>query len=251
MNTPTAQVVQVVDSTNTVTQGGNAVGITNSSSTGAALNDKLWMHFMRRSGVLPANAMTNDFSYAPCINHLLDPGYTSQSSAVFEDMLQVDFTIGVARVAAGFIDFITATDSTTLLGVGFYCDSADGKWHTFAREAPTGAAPVTSLHDFASTVTCVLPHRLKMIIDGSNHTAYWYIDGTLIDQWTPAAALDRVTPAANITGPKTMEMAFCPANGDVTVRSHAGAIPIMRSVWATTGSSAPVGGGGGMWASVG
>jgi hypothetical protein len=215
------------------------------------LFDKLWMHFMRRSGVLPAAAMQNDFGLSPNIHHLLDPSVsTSQSGCVFELMLQATFAVGAHRVVAGFINFITATDPTTLLGVGFFCDSTDSLWHCFVSDCPTGVAPVTMRRDTATTVTCALPHRMKFIIDGSTHTVTWFIDGTQVDTWTAAAALDRTAAAANVTGTETMVMSFSPANGDITVRSHAGAIPLVRQVWATTGTPAPAAGGGGMWVSV-
>ncbi len=85
---------------------------------------------------------------------------------------------------------------------------------------------MTVRHNFTSTITTALPHRLKIIIDGPTKTITWYIDNVLLSSLTPAAALDRMSTGVVI--PQIMMGAFVPANGDVSVRGYAGSIPLLR-----------------------
>jgi hypothetical protein len=251
MNIANGRVIQACGTSGSVLVGGIAgAGAAATTSIAGELKDKMWMYRMRRNGNATPETMRHSLGIAPPFQHLVDPGtVTSQFTLVWENVVEADVAIGTCRVFAGLCQYVTAGDGTTLMGVGFYADDTDNKWHTFVRDSAAGTAPVTSQRDTTLTQLMTAIHRLKIVFDGATKTIYWYIDGTLVDSWTPAAALDRMTPAANVAGPEVMVGAFVPANKDVSVRAYAGALANIRTEWNSLPAVPPASGGTVMYVS--
>lgn len=226
--------MQGIDATGTMSYGGQILGVLANTSGAGARQDKMWMYQMRRNGNATPETMRFSLGIAPPFHHLVDPTTTAtNNNLVFESLVEADVALGTCRVFAGFCQYITAGTSTTLLGVGFYADDTDNKWHAFVSDSAAGTAPVTFQRDTTLVPLMTSVHRLKLVIDGITKTIYWYIDGTLVDSWTPGAALDRMSPAANVVGPETMVGAFVPASKDVSVRLSGGNLPMVRMLGAT------------------
>ncbi len=207
---------------------GNQGPLAHTSALGG-LFDKTWMYALRRNGNVTPETMRHDAGPSPAFHHVLDPATpASLFSLVWENTISGLFSLGLCRIFAGYVHYVTAGDKTTMMGIGFYADSSDGLWHSFAIDSVTGGAPYVSKHDTASAITVTDIHRLKFIISGPDKNVKFYIDNTLFSTFTPAAALERMAPAANIIGPQILMGAFVPASGDVTVRGYAGSIPLIR-----------------------
>jgi hypothetical protein len=201
------------------------------SGSGNALapGEKLWMRYIFRTGSGTAETMRQDAGIAPPFHHLLDPGtVASQFTVIYEDLVFVTAFTGACRAAVGFWNYVTAGDKTTLMGIGFYADVVDNKWHPFVIDSATGTAPFTTLYNPATLLLCTAPHRLKFIIDGPTKTIDWYIDGVSVGTYTPVAALRFMAPPANVTGPNIMAGAFVPANDTTTLRNRPGSLPLVR-----------------------
>jgi hypothetical protein len=206
---------------------------TDQAATGSghalAPGEKLWMRFIFRTANATPETMRQDTGVSPPFHHLLDP--TTVASAftlIYEDLVFVTAFTGACRAVVGLWNYLTAGDKTTLMGIGFYADVVDNKWHCFVKDSATGGAPFTALYDVTTALLCTAPHRMKIIIDGPTKTITWYIDGVQVGTYTPVAALRFVAPAGNVTGANCMAGAFVPANATTTLRNLAGIIPLLR-----------------------
>jgi hypothetical protein len=58
---------------------------------------------------------------------------------------------------------------------------------------------LVQLYNNPTTVSPLAPHEFELVLDGTSNTIYWYIDGVLVGQYSPAsgAAPGQVTPYAN------------------------------------------------------
>jgi hypothetical protein len=196
--------------------------VANSTTSAAALAQKMWCHQMRRNGnATPARMQSAVTAIAaPPFHGLVDPTTPKLPYIlILEDMVTATIAAGSPEVLYGLIEHITAGVVNTLVGVGFRAGT-DGLWHCFVRDCPGNTLPVTVRHDVATAISMSDFHRLSIIIDGSTKTITWMIDRAVASTFTPAAPLDQMGSAAS--GPAAMVAACVPANADVTVRSHAG-----------------------------
>lgn len=190
-----------------------------------ALVDRMWLRTLRRNANAAAARMSHDFGLAPGFHHLVDPAPAAEAATlIFEDWCSAAIAAGACEIAIGFLEHITPTDPTTLVGVGFRC-AADLVWRSFVRDCPTNVAPVTVRRDVAlgGALASAL-HRLTLIVDGPSKSILWQIDGVTVDTWAPPATLDQMTPA----GPKVQWSAVVPALGDATLQLHGGGLPNLR-----------------------
>lgn len=197
----------------------------NQSTAANVLQDKIWLRTLRRNAIAAAARMEKSFGLAPGFHHLVDPATVAhQATLVMEDFFSATIAVGACGIVFGFAEHITPGDPTTLVGVGFRC-GADHIWHTFVNDCPTNVAPVTVRRDTALAGKLATDlHRLTVIVDGPTKTITWMVDRTVVDAWTPGAALDQMTPA----GPRIIWAASVPANGDATIRYHGGGTPQLR-----------------------
>jgi hypothetical protein len=216
------------------TDGNSKLGPTwnnqNAASSGQVLHDKLYFFFVRRNAQPAAARLAHTVGIAPSFHGLVDPSSpTYLQTLIFEDVVSATIGAGVCEVQFGFIEHITATVIADLVGVGFRAGTGTGdQWHAFVNDCPTGAAPVTVLHDFDTGIAMTDPHHLAIVIDGPSKTIGFWIDGVEVSTFTPAAPLDRMAAAANASGPQAMMSAVVPINGDVILRCHAGGFPQLR-----------------------
>jgi hypothetical protein len=194
-----------------------------------APGEKLWMRYIFRTANATPETVRQDTGSSPPFHHLLDPGTVASAfTLIYEDLVFVTAITAGVRAVVGHWQYVTAGDKTTLMGIGFYADQVDNKWHPFVFDSATGGAPYTSLYDVTTLLLCTAPHRMKIIIDGPTKTITWYIDGVQVGTYTPVAALRFVAGAANVTGTNVMTGGFVPANQTLTIRNLAGSIPLLR-----------------------
>lgn len=197
----------------------------NQTSAANALVDRMWLHTVRRNGNAAAARMSNDVALAPGFHNLVDPATAPELvTLIFESYVSAAIAVGLCDVAIGYVEHIDPTLAATLVGVGFRC-GPDHIWHTFVNDCPTNVAPVTVRRDVAIVGKLASDlHRMAIVVDGAAKTIYWLIDGLIVDQWKPGAALDQMTPL----GPKVQWCVVVPALGDATLRLHGGGIPQLR-----------------------
>jgi hypothetical protein len=253
-------VLQIIGTQGNQLFGAGAVGAAGTTSITPEILDKLWFYRFRRNGNATPETVRHSAGIAPPFHHLVDPGtVASKFWLIWENVVQAAVAAGDCRVFAGLTQWITPGVATTLLGVGFYADPADNLWHCYVHDCPTGLAPITVRRNTATAKLMTDIHRLKIIFDGAAKTIKWYIDNVVVDTWTPAAPLDRMSSltgtrfagdTAHLTGPEVHIGAFVPANGDVIVRGYAGSPPLIRTVFAATPAITPGSSGTHMMASV-
>ncbi len=225
--------MQNIDTAGTLQYGGAPLGVLANTSAGAQRFDKTWMYAMRRNGNATPETMRFSLGIAPPIHHITDPTTAaSRYNLVFESLVEADIAVGSCRVFCGICQYVTAGVANTLLGVGFYADS-DHIWHSFIHDSAAGTAPVTVVRNTTLSPLTTSLHRMKIVFDGNTKMISWYIDGTLVDSYTPVAPFERMAPAANLVGPEVMIGAVVPASGDVTVRCFGGALPVLRALGTT------------------
>ncbi len=237
--------IRQISPANNAQLGNTSGGVAASTSSGQVLYDKLWTFFIKRNGNPTLETLRMDFGASPAIHHILDPAtVASQFTLFFEDMIESDTAVGTCTVFCGFISYITAGDPTTLMGVGFYADSTDNLWHCFIFDSATGAVPISSIRDTATTILTTSMHRMKIKIDGPTKTISWFIDGALVDSYVPVASLRYLNIPAATTGTSIVIGAFVPANATCTIRHLPGSIPLLRLMSTSTPVLVPISVGG-------
>lgn len=211
-----------------VAKGGPSWVLANSTSSTTTVVDKTSLFQMRRNANAVAARMQHQCGVAPTFHHALDPNTDPTNLVVvFEDLVQGEIAAGACEVVHGYIEHINTVNVADLVGIGFRAGT-DNKWHCFVNDCPTGIAPVTSRHDFDTSILMTSLHRLTLVINGITKTVNWYIDRVLVSSFTPGALLDRMGSAANTLGPLVLTGAVVPALGDVTIRCRGSGLPQLR-----------------------
>lgn len=206
---------------------------------------KLPMYYAQKTAAAPAFTMYSSVGPAPPFHHMLDAATAaSRYVLVFESLVWTSTHANAPRTFAGYCGFMGAGVPADLLGIGFYADTVDHKWHTFVRDTPTGVTgSAVSRRDTTTTALQTTTHKLTVLIDGLNKKVWWLIDGVVVDSWVCNVSLDRMNIAANVTGPLVAIGALCPANATIIVEMYGGALPLVRFGMAGTPSIvAPTGG---------
>lgn len=189
--------------------------------------DTMWCFTLTKIAGAAARRMEHRGPHAPSFHALVDPGTPAiQAVIIFEDFVSATISALACETVFGFHEHITVGDKTTLVGVGFRA-GADHIWHSFVNDCPTGVAPVTVRRDTTLAPLSTSFHRLSIVMDGRTKTISWWIDGVLVDSWTPGAPLDLMLA---IPGPKVMWSMTCPINGAGVLRVHGGGIPQLRAL---------------------
>jgi hypothetical protein len=197
----------------------------NQSSSANIMFDTMWCFSLAKVAGAAAVRMQHVGPPAPPFHALVDPTTPAIAALlVFEDFVTATISALACETVFGFHEHITLGDKTTLVGIGFRA-GADHIWHAFVNDCPTNVAPVTVRRDTTLAPLSTSNHRLSIVIDGRTKTISWWIDGVLVDSWTPGAPLDQMSAAP---GPKVMWSMTCPINGAGTLRMHAGGIPQLR-----------------------
>lgn len=199
------------------------------NTLGCDLLSELWWYKMRRNGNVGAGRLERFLGTAPIIHPFVDPaGPIIPAAIIFEDFVLSTIAVGACETAIGIVDHLTAATADTLVGVGFRA-GVDNIWHTFVNDCPGSALPVSVRRDTVIAGKLATdPHRLTILIDGRIKTIIWKIDNIEVDRWTPLATLDQMGVAP---GPKIGYTVCVPANGDATLRIHAGGQPQLRIIW--------------------
>jgi hypothetical protein len=201
------------------------------------------MYFIQKTAAAALFTAYSSVGAAPQFHHLLDAATAaSRYVLVFESLVWVTGTANAPRSFAGFCGFMGVGVPADLLGIGFYADTVDNKWHTFVRDTPTGVTgSAVSRRDTTTTILQTSIHKLRFVIDGTTKTVTWYIDGVQVDQWVCTVSLDRMNILANVTGPLVALGALCPANATITMEMYGGALPLVRfGMYATPAVVPPV-----------
>lgn len=209
---------------------GETLGATaNTTGQAQVVFDGLWWHTAFRNGNAAAARVERMFGTAPQLHALVDPTTPAIPLAlVFDDFVTHTIVAGACETAVGFLEHLTAATANTLVGVGFRA-GVDNVWHSFVNDCPGNVLPVTVRRDTAfAGKLATSSHRLTIVIDGLIKAIIWKIDGVEVDRWVPGAALDQMGASP---GPKLGYTTIVPANGNATLRMHAGGVPLLRAVW--------------------
>lgn len=214
---------------------------TSGGGGGYVTPNKMPMYFIQKTAAAPPFTAYSSPGVAPPFHHMLDAATAaSRYVLVFESLVWVTGTALAPRSFAGYAGFMGAGVTADLLGIGFYADTVDNKWHCFVRDTPTGiTGSAVSRRDTLTTALQTTMHKLRVTIDGRTKTITWYIDGVQVDQWVCNVSLDRMNIAANVTGPLVAIGALCPANATITMEMYGGALPIVRFGMSATPAVAP------------
>lgn len=184
---------------------------------------------LRRSAQGAAGYVEDSLLGFPGIHDLIDPT-TPRRNRGFEmrDIIANVISVGVCSYAWGIHDLITANDQTSLVGLGFE-HGADYVLKTFLKDAPANALPPRVIHQAVTAALASVAHELAIVVDGWAKTIYWYIDGVLVDQYTPVAALDQTGGSAALEMNTFRIRGVVAANGDMSIYRYGGglALPVL------------------------
>lgn len=179
---------------------------------------------LRRSGQGAAGYVEDSLLGFPGIHDLIDPT-TPKRNRGFEirDIIQNVIAVGACSYAWGIHDLITANDQTSLVGLGFEHDNTF-VLKTFLKDAPANALPPRVIHQTVTAALANVAHELAIIVDGNTKTIYWYIDGALVDQYTPVAPLDQTGGTGALEMVTFRMRGVVPSNGDMSIYRYGGGI---------------------------
>lgn len=189
------------------------------------------MYFgLRRNAQVAAGYVEELLGDFPGFHDLVDPT-TAKRTRGFEmrDFCYNVIAAGACSYAWGIHDYFTLNDPTTLVGLGFE-HGPDFILKTFLKDMVGNVLPVRVVHQVVTAALANVPHELAITVDGWTKTIKWYIDGIVVDSYTPIVPVDGIGGTNTVPGQNNVVMqsfkfrGFVPALGDMTIFRYGGGL---------------------------
>lgn len=193
---------------------------------------------LRRNAQVAAGYVEELLGDFPGFHDLVDPA-TAKRTRGFEmrDFVFNTIAAGACSYAWGIHTSLTLNDPATLVGLGFE-HGPDFILKTFLKDCPGSILPVRVIHQVVTASLANVPHELAITVNGWTKTISWFIDGVLVDTYTPVVALDQMGGTPTVVGQNNAVMmdfkfrGYVPALGDMTIFRYGGGLttPLLSMV---------------------